>query len=76
MQIRVNAVNPTVVMTAMGRRGWSDPAVADPVRERIPLRKFAGNDTVSRQCQHCVGTESFAASARLPSTTYCSQIRP
>lgn len=40
-QIRVNAVNPTVVMTAMGRQVWSDPAVADPLRERIPLRKFA-----------------------------------
>jgi len=68
MQIRVNAVNPTVVMTAMGRRGWSDPAVADPVRERIPLRKFAGNDTMSFQCQHTVsalGTESFAASTSL-----------
>lgn len=46
-QIRVNAVNPTVVMTALGRRVWSDPAVAEPLRKRIPLRKFAEvNDVV------------------------------
>ena len=25
-QIRVNAVNPTVTMTAMAKVGWSDPA--------------------------------------------------
>lgn len=39
--IRVNCVNPTVVMTDMGRIGWSDPAKADPFRERIPLKRFA-----------------------------------
>lgn len=43
VQIRVNAVNPTVVMTAMGRRAWSDAELADPMRARIPLGKFAGN---------------------------------
>ncbi|KAF5277229.1 hypothetical protein FQR65_LT03935 [Abscondita terminalis] len=39
--IRVNSVNPTVVMTDMGRIGWSDPAKADPVRDKIPLKRFA-----------------------------------
>jgi len=43
VQIRVNAVNPTVVMTEMGQRVWSDAALADPMRARIPLGKFAGN---------------------------------
>ncbi|XP_050502962.1 L-xylulose reductase-like [Diabrotica virgifera virgifera] len=38
--IRVNAVNPTVIMTDMGRLGWSDPAVAKPMLEKIPLRRF------------------------------------
>lgn len=40
-QIRVNAVNPTVVMTAMGKVGWSDPARAGPMLAKIPQGKFA-----------------------------------
>ncbi|XP_020385898.2 L-xylulose reductase [Rhincodon typus] len=40
-KIRVNAVNPTVVMTAMGRIGWSDPAKAAGMLSRIPLGRFA-----------------------------------
>lgn len=41
-QIRVNAVNPTVVLTDMGRIGWSDPAKAKPMLDAIPLGRFAG----------------------------------
>nr|XP_023030312.1 L-xylulose reductase-like [Leptinotarsa decemlineata] len=37
--IRVNAVNPTVIMTEMGKLGWSDPKVAQPMLEKIPLRR-------------------------------------
>lgn len=40
--IRVNCVNPTVVMTKMGKIGWSDPRKADPLLQRIPLHRFAG----------------------------------
>ncbi|CAN9508715.1 unnamed protein product [Ophioblennius macclurei] len=40
-QIRVNAVNPTVVMTDMGRVGWSDPEKAQTMTSRIPLGRFA-----------------------------------
>lgn len=39
--IRVNAVNPTVVLTEMGNRAWSDPKKAGPMLERIPLGRFA-----------------------------------
>ncbi|XP_046584676.1 L-xylulose reductase-like isoform X1 [Haliotis rubra] len=39
-KIRVNSVNPTVVMTDMGRYAWSDPKKADPMLARIPLGKF------------------------------------
>lgn len=35
--IRVNCVNPTVIMTAMGKLGWADPAKADPMIAKIPL---------------------------------------
>jgi len=38
--IRVNSVNPTVIMTDMGRLGWSDPAKANPMLTKIPLRRF------------------------------------
>ncbi|KAA8581166.1 hypothetical protein FQN60_008532 [Etheostoma spectabile] len=40
-QIRVNSVNPTVVMTEMGRLGWSDPEKAKTMTSRIPLGRFA-----------------------------------
>ncbi|XP_032832015.2 L-xylulose reductase isoform X1 [Petromyzon marinus] len=39
--IRVNAVNPTVVMTDMGREAWSPPERAGPMLARIPLARFA-----------------------------------
>jgi len=42
-KIRVNSVNPTVVMTDMGRMAWSDPAKAQPMLDRIPLGRFLGN---------------------------------
>lgn len=39
-QIRVNSINPTVILTRMGRSNWSDPAKAEPLLQRIPLRRF------------------------------------
>lgn len=39
-RIRVNAVNPVVTLTPMAVKAWSDPAKADPVLARIPLRRF------------------------------------
>ena len=39
--IRVNCVNPTVVLTDLGRRDWSDPVKAEPMLKAIPLGKFA-----------------------------------
>ena len=39
--IRVNSVNPTVVLTEMGKRAWSDPIKSGPMLARIPLRRFA-----------------------------------
>jgi len=40
-QIRVNCVNPTVVLTDMGRENWSDPAKGGTMLSRIPLHRFA-----------------------------------
>jgi L-xylulose reductase len=38
--IRVNAVCPTIVLTPMALKAWSDPAKADPMLKRIPLGRF------------------------------------
>ncbi len=38
--IRVNCINPTITLTAMGELAWSDPAKADPIRSRIPIGRF------------------------------------
>ena len=35
--IRVNCVNPTVVLTGMANVGWSDPAKAKDMLDKIPL---------------------------------------
>ncbi len=40
-QIRVNAIAPTVVLTPMGAQVWGDAEKADPVKEKIPLGRFA-----------------------------------
>ncbi|PKU31222.1 hypothetical protein llap_18472 [Limosa lapponica baueri] len=45
-KIRVNTVNPTVVMTDMGRINWSDPQKSAAMINRIPLGKFAEVDDV------------------------------
>jgi L-xylulose reductase len=46
-RIRVNSVNPTVVLTEMGERAWSDPAKGGPMLARIPLRRFAECEDVA-----------------------------
>lgn len=40
-KIRVNSVNPTVVLTTMGKANWSDPKKSNPLKNRIPLHRFA-----------------------------------
>ena len=35
--IRVNSVNPTVVLTRMGLQVWGDPEKAAPLKNKIPL---------------------------------------
>lgn len=45
-QIRVNAVNPTVVMTAMAVANWSDPDKVKAMKSCIPLGKFAEEEDV------------------------------
>lgn len=44
--IRVNAVNPTVVLTEMGKLGWSDKDKASSMLSKIPLGRFAETNEV------------------------------
>ncbi len=39
-QIRVNSVNPTVILTPMGEKVWGDPEKGGPMLARIPLGRF------------------------------------
>ncbi|KAG5666410.1 hypothetical protein PVAND_014439 [Polypedilum vanderplanki] len=39
-KIRVNSINPTVILTRMGRENWSDPIKAGSLLSRIPLGRF------------------------------------
>lgn len=55
VQIRVNAVNPTVVMTPMGQAAWSDPQKAKAMLDRIPLGRFAGELAGSPAGSHASG---------------------
>jgi NAD(P)-dependent dehydrogenase (short-subunit alcohol dehydrogenase family) len=38
--IQANAVAPTVILTEMGQKVWGDPSKGDPMKARIPLRRF------------------------------------
>lgn len=40
--IRTNNVSPTIVLTKMGKIAWSDPKKSGPIKNRIPLGRFAG----------------------------------
>lgn len=57
-QIRVNAVNPTVVMTEMGRQAWEDPEKGKPMLNRIPQGKFAEVDDVVRPIMYLLSDQS------------------
>ncbi|MBI2346037.1 MAG: glucose 1-dehydrogenase [Deltaproteobacteria bacterium] len=38
--IQCNAVAPTVILTEMGEKVWGNPAKGDPMKAKIPLRRF------------------------------------
>ena len=38
--IQANAVAPTVILTTMGRQVWGAPSKGDPMKARIPSRRF------------------------------------
>uniref|UniRef100_A0A1A9ULH3 Ketoreductase domain-containing protein n=1 Tax=Glossina austeni TaxID=7395 RepID=A0A1A9ULH3_GLOAU len=57
-KIRVNSVNPTVVLTNMGRQNWSDPIKAGPLLGHIPLKRFCEVDEVVASIVYLLGSQS------------------
>ena len=45
--IRTNCVNPTVVMTPLGKEAWKDPAKREPMMASIPLGRFAEPEDIA-----------------------------
>ena len=45
--IRVNSVNPTVVMTEMSAWYWGRPEIENPALERMPLGRWATEDDIA-----------------------------
>ena len=45
--IRVNSVNPTVVMTPISSGHWSQPHVAEPFLRQMPLGRWATEDEIA-----------------------------
>jgi NAD(P)-dependent dehydrogenase (short-subunit alcohol dehydrogenase family) len=65
--IRCNAVNPTVVLTEMGKQNWSDPAKADPMLRNIPLGRFAEPHEVADAVLYLLSERaSFISGVMLP----------
>ncbi|MGI4977575.1 MAG: SDR family oxidoreductase [Janthinobacterium lividum] len=56
--IRVNSVNPTVTLTPMAERAWSDPARSGPMLARIPLGRFVQPDEVARTVCFLLGDDA------------------
>lgn len=45
--IRVNSVNPTVVMTEMSAFYWGRPEIGDPFLQQMPLGRWASEDEIA-----------------------------
>jgi NAD(P)-dependent dehydrogenase (short-subunit alcohol dehydrogenase family) len=56
--IRVNAVNPTVVLTPMAVKAWSDPAKSEPLLRRIPMGRFIEPEEVAEAIAYLLSDQS------------------
>ena len=56
--IRVNAVNPTVVLTPMAVKAWSDPAKSEPLLKRIPLGRFIEPEEIAESIAYLLSDRS------------------
>lgn len=56
--VRINAVNPTVVWTEMGKKVWSDPEKQKTLRLKIPMDRFVEIREVIDPILFLLGSES------------------
>lgn len=56
--IRVNAINPTVVLTPMAVKAWSDPAKSEPLLKRIPMGRFIEPEEVAEAIAYLLSERS------------------
>lgn len=72
--IRVNSVNPTVVLTEMSTKYWTQPERGDPLKARIPLNRFCELNEVTDAIVYLLSDKSsFITGHSLPlEGGYCS----
>jgi NAD(P)-dependent dehydrogenase (short-subunit alcohol dehydrogenase family) len=56
--IRVNSVNPTVVMTDMSASYWGRPDVGPPFLEQMPLGRWATEDEIAAPICFLLGDDA------------------
>lgn len=56
--IRVNCVNPTLVLTAMGKRNYSDPEKRNALVSRLPMGKLAEIEDVTKAVMFLLSEEA------------------
>lgn len=66
-KIRVNSVNPTVVLTDMGKMAWGEESVAREAKSKIPLGKFCEPEDVVKAVIFLLSEDaSMITGAQLP----------
>eukprot|EP01126_Amoeba_proteus_P047984 TRINITY_DN551_c0_g1_i19.p3 TRINITY_DN551_c0_g1~~TRINITY_DN551_c0_g1_i19.p3 ORF type:complete len:176 (+),score=37.10 TRINITY_DN551_c0_g1_i19:28-528(+) len=74
--IRVNSVNPTVVMTAMGIAAWGDSKLSDQMKEKIPLGRFVEPSEVADTVLYLLSEKaSMLNGVILPKQWYQRRVR-
>ena len=65
--IRVNSVNPTVVMSEMSRSYWGRPEISEPFLAQMPLHRWATADEIAGPIAFLLGDDAaMITGASLP----------
>ena len=72
--IRVNSVNPTVVMTEMSAFYWGRPEIGDPFLKAMPLGRWATEDEIAAPIVFLLSDGASMISAFLCRSTAASRL--